>query len=707
MANPSIEVFHWLGFIETSTTPTEYIGTCPFCGKPNKFYINQTTLQWSCKAGHCQREGNLYGFISERYNLCKFSTTSEHYQTLEMDRFIPENALRKAGLVWYAERQQWLIPVLNKNKAIVNLRVYTPRKPKPNIYGLPTLETFLYRGGELDTQAATVYVTEGEWDAIALRDLLVRGATGREPLPEDNAIVVAVPGAGVFKDEWVLAFSGKTVYLCYDADVDGLKGREKAIRKLAGVAKQVAYLQWPDETPDKYDIRDFYIECRTYIEFRSLFVACGEGQAEQSGEKTARSHVRETFVDEMGGQKPAFNLVLEIYKKHLTVTPDYEMAIRVAFATILSKWIPGDPLWVYLVGPPSSGKTLVLLSVADSKHCVLRSNLTAASLVSGFRTGDGKDPSLLPQLNGKVFVMKDFTEVLKLPVTSRDEIYSTLRGAYDGSVERQFGNGIMRNYQNLHFAMLAGVTPEIYGQREASLGERFLMLHIIKGTDYENDTVLRALENVGKDANIMDELAAVASTYLDFEIDDATISDVVASFPEDFNLRIAGLAQLVAILRGEVRYDFKGERMLYRPQFEVGARLAKQLRKLALSLALLEDPIGYNDNVMRIVGRVAFDTCVGFNLEVIQAVMMQPNCTISEMHEMTAIPMSTLRSLVDDLIILEALHREKKVSNERGAPEYQYRFSEKLITFWSMAGLDQRDYTPDTITKIRKRRKRG
>ena len=60
-------------------------------------------------------------------------------------------------------------------------------------------------------------------------------------------------------------------------------------------------------------------------------------------------------------------------------------------------------LWLFLKGPPGSGKTeLVSPLKGQTEWATLVSNLTPAALISGYGdpTRDEGDQSLLPQLNG-------------------------------------------------------------------------------------------------------------------------------------------------------------------------------------------------------------------------------------------------------------------------------------------------------------------
>ena len=73
------------------------------------------------------------------------------------------------------------------------------------------------------TFAQTVYVTEGETDAIALID------AGIETDP--GTIAVAIPSASTFNEEWVQLFRSKDVVLAFDAD-DAGQGATLKVSKL-------------------------------------------------------------------------------------------------------------------------------------------------------------------------------------------------------------------------------------------------------------------------------------------------------------------------------------------------------------------------------------------------------------------------------------------------------------------------------------------
>src|SRR5215471_11208153 len=109
-------------------------------------------------------------------------------------------------------------------------------------------------------------------------------------------------------------------------------------------------------------------------------------------------------------------------------------SIDFAFAVVASNGMPGDPLWGLLVDASGGGKTELLRSLRGKPCAFFLSKLTDKTLKSGYRDpqNPGKDPSLLPQLNGKVLIIKDLSPLLSMQRNARNAIVSDLRDAYDG-----------------------------------------------------------------------------------------------------------------------------------------------------------------------------------------------------------------------------------------------------------------------------------
>lgn len=138
-----------------------------------------------------------------------------------------------------------------------------------------------------------------------------------------------------------------------------------------------------------------------------------------------------------------------------------------------------DPVHLYVVGPPSTGKTELVRSLFLYPRILTISTLTPQTLISGIK-GPGGSLLLLFNEDGKLFlVIKDFTSILEMRSEARQEILSQLREASDGYLSKSFGTGKRVEWSG-KIAVLAGVTPVIdkHHWLHQILGERFLYYRI-------------------------------------------------------------------------------------------------------------------------------------------------------------------------------------------------------------------------------------
>jgi hypothetical protein len=262
-------------------------------------------------------------------------------------------------------------------------------------------------------------------------------------------------------------------------------------------------------------------------------------------------------------------------------------------------------------------------------------------------------------------------------------VLSTLRGAYDGRVHRVFGNGVIRDYA-VEFNLLSGVTQALFASSDSILGERFLTYHLVKGVagDFD-DAVKTAIRNVGVESRMRREIAETVAQFLRFSVTSKDLPEIPLPVTDE----ISALAQMASILRGTVDRDHYRDVLHYRPQHETGTRLAKQLARLLLGLALLHDPPKITALDRQILRRVAFDSCVGFKLELFLEVGREGGLTIAELSSRTGIPSQTARSHVEDLFLLGAFRKELLSPSMRGGSRPSaYYLTDRAVSLWHKSG---------------------
>ena len=239
---------------------------------------------------------------------------------------------------------------------------------------------------------------------------------------------------------------------------------------------------------------------------------------------------------------------------------------------------------------------------------------TPHTLVSGMPSASGRDPSLLPRLDGKVLVIKDFTVILSMHPTGRDEIFGQLREAYDGTYTKQFGNGLVRKYES-SFGLIAGVTPRIdeYTSLHAGLGERFIKFRVPNPRlKMEQDIIMSAIFMAGKEDGMRAALKEAVTHFLDNTPDDEPEID------KDTARIVTSIALVISRLRGAVVQNEYTGIQHSRATHEMGTRLAKQMVRLWKGLTMYFD--GDAAAALRITRKVARGSVVDKRDEIIKVV---------------------------------------------------------------------------------------
>lgn len=259
-----LQPFTIFGLEFTGTSgDTHMTADCPFCDKAKHLFVNIKSTQYKCHV--CLESGNLTTFLTTMMELTHDDTPRETFGKLRKLRGIPSVAFKRWGLAH--DTANWLIPHRNKNGNVVN--VVTWAGPGQPMKSAPGCSKGLFGMDRLAKAAkgAPIWVCEGEWDTMALTWLLRRF---KEP-----GVVVGVPGAGTFKDEWVPLFRGRNVVLVFDADAAGDQGAAKAVEKLRGRCASINSVAWPDKCRERkkgFDVSDWI--AHGWADHRDEFRGC-------------------------------------------------------------------------------------------------------------------------------------------------------------------------------------------------------------------------------------------------------------------------------------------------------------------------------------------------------------------------------------------------------------------------------------------------
>jgi hypothetical protein len=332
-------------------------------------------------------------------------------------------------------------------------------------------------------------------------------------------------------------------------------------------------------------------------------------------------------------------------------------ALEFVLATVAANRLPQDPVWGLVVGPPSSGKTELVMSTAKLPNVHLAATLSEAALLSGSPKKDraaGATGGLLRQIGEfGILLHKDFTSILSMHRDARAAALGALREIFDGSWTRPLGadGGRVLHWEG-KAGLLAGCTQTIDSHHSvmATMGDRFLLYRVPPVERQEQ--AKQGLRHGRSGAAMRRELAeAVAGLFAGIPEDAAPreLSD------EDTD-RLIVLADLTTAARSAIERDGFSREIELVPDMEAPARLAKQLRCALDGL----DVIGSNrSTAWRIVTKASLDSIPAVRLAALNALLAEDGwLTTTAVENAIRYPNRRTMRTLEDLLAHGLLERD-------------------------------------------------
>ena len=716
---PTWEKFYAFYGIDLVPAGGQLKGDCPFCDKSKHLFVNPKSGLWDCK--HCGRDGNANNFIGELHTLMgEHNRPSDLTQLLKLRKGVTAEALQEFHIVWDDITEAYYLPYyylasdtsFSRDTWGTRQGKKAPFKERPwlaslgkfvftkegkcriyhpcNVNNEFPLVPLIHKAS--DPQDTACFVLEKQSDALALFSLFQRTVGG-----SNCPTLFGKPGTTTFKKEWISFFAKQDVVLCDDNDKAGIEGLTKTADAIKNVVNNLEFIKWPDGLKQGYDVRDLIIDGKlkdpadleTYIEPITNFEHHHIQPVHTSTSKEDMNDLiaHSSFEDLRG----ALSERLVLKERTLRAMP-------VVLSGALSTFLPGSPLWMFIVAQASSGKTTIIDGFGtDNEYAHVEDKFGPKTLVSGWRSGS-EDASLLPKLQNKILFIKEFTTILGMADSVQKELFDLLRGVYDGHTRVSYGNGEVREYgmdgDPIHFTIIAGVTNEIYRINQASLGERFVRIEYLDNSESNIDITRAAIRgtsspNLGPFVrrNVLGFFHTMANKHFPVVNGSRVVSgEKLPEINEHWENRIASLAEVVAHLRAKVSKD-RDKQIEYRPVQEVGARLGVQFAKLARASVYTLGESEINERIYPYVAQCGVDTAARFPYEICRLLyrMQKENgCTRQTISGKLGISSTKTFNVLGDMRELGYIETGK-VHNGTGAGGRQsdkWRLEESFCELW-------------------------
>jgi len=468
--------------------------------------------------------------------------------------------------------------------------------------------------------SATVVVTEGEKAADAVQEAGIPA-------------VGTVCGASVTPAREVLeSLKRFDIVLWPDNDPQGKRHMEGIARELMALGLKPRWVDWPD-APPKGDAAD--------------------ADSKRIQELVDKARPWQTATGSLTQAREAVKKWLEL--------PDLDV-VDLILATVVANAHDGDPVWLLLVGPPSSAKSELLRAIADVPQCYRLASLTGRTLLSGHKDAHGGLLFRIPDRS--TLVLLDFGQVLSLHPNDKALVLQRLREVYDGYTKGDFGNRADGLEWRGKLGFLSGVTPAIekYTSVGAELGDRFLFYRM--QVPERKGQARGAIGKAGSENTMRKELAKAFAAALASAGDPHTV-EVSETAVE----AIATIASFTTRLRTPVSRNPYTKDIDYLPEPEGPARFAKALVLLGKALAAVRGKTSLTPEELQVLARIALGCIPSRRLAMINALANIREGTTKAISLAANISTPSGKPILEDLMYLGVVDRWVE-SDAETAPFY-------------------------------------
>lgn len=328
----------------------------------------------------------------------------------------------------------------------------------------------------------------------------------------------------------------------------------------------------------------------------------------------------------------------------------------------------GQPVWLVIIGAPSSGKTQYIAPLEYSQPAGEKiiheiTDITPNTFLSGsIGKKDGNfEPSLLKRIGDHgILLFPDLTALFSKESQTLHEILGQLRHIYDGHLTKLTGNQEPISWKG-KLGIIGASTASLYRHFEtiADMGERFMYYRM---KPYDVDKAVD--KSLGRElyGQALDEY--IGGLYKEYIGGVIQSHEKTPTFSNSDNEKIKQMAKLASVIRTSVHTNERTQEVDRIPEPEMPMRTALQLRGLALGMCIMnENETGtptLTDKNIRALEWCAFSLANDERRKTLQALAEYPSgCTSAAIAMALGLPTTPTSAYLQQLASLRVCRRLK------------------------------------------------
>ncbi len=353
---------------------------------------------------------------------------------------------------------------------------------------------------------------------------------------------------------------------------------------------------------------------------------------------------------------PAYTFAeVEAAFRKLLVYEDFH-AVKVLLAAYIANFLPGSPVWLFMIAPSSTGKTEFINALDRVRGTYMLSLVTPNTFLSGLRAGKKRESSLLLRLPKQfIFLQKDFTSILNMRSENKADILGQLREIYDGKFVRETGEGSSRSWTG-KCGFIAGCTPEIEHEMMASskFGDRFLYYRL---PQFDTTAAMQRVSDIlFEQEHLQKNIQRMVAGYLTH----VSIPAVLPALEDKVIKNLQKLMNFTVKARAAVTRDVYGSKEVQSiTEPEGPTRFYRQLLLMGKAFMIMNNgPL--TDTDFGLLAKIAFNSIPSMRMRALSELYKyEGQVTTSLVSTSMGLPTNTTRRLLEDLECQKLVERTK------------------------------------------------